>query len=134
MAVVTVVTLRQDFAAAAGTDTASLVTTGNALASTYKWAFLIGPGLMAAVNAAMLAPLLYRSRLVPRVIPTIGLVAIPVLAASVTAAFFGLHELTDPVGAIATMPIFVWELSLGVYMAVKGFKPSPITDSAAIQG
>jgi hypothetical protein len=28
---------------------------------------------------------------------------------------------------IALAPIFLWELSLGVWMAVKGFKPSPIT-------
>jgi LuxR family maltose regulon positive regulatory protein len=28
--------------------------------------------------------------------------------------------------AIATAPIFLWELSLGVWLVVKGFKPSPI--------
>jgi 3-polyprenyl-4-hydroxybenzoate decarboxylase len=36
----------------------------------------------------------------------------------------------DPVtvlAAIATVPIFVWELSLGVWLVVKGFRPSPIT-------
>jgi hypothetical protein len=29
---------------------------------------------------------------------------------------------------IATIPEFFWELSLGIYLMVKGFKPSPITD------
>jgi hypothetical protein len=36
----------------------------------------------------------------------------------------------DPItvlAAIATAPIFLWELSLGVWLVVKGFKPSPIT-------
>jgi hypothetical protein len=28
---------------------------------------------------------------------------------------------------IATVPIALWEVSLGVYLVVKGFKPSPIT-------
>jgi hypothetical protein len=28
---------------------------------------------------------------------------------------------------IATIPEFAWELSLGIYLIVKGFKPSPIT-------
>jgi len=27
---------------------------------------------------------------------------------------------------IATIPEFIWELSLGIYLMVKGFKPSPI--------
>ena len=27
---------------------------------------------------------------------------------------------------IATIPEFVWELSLGIYLMVEGFKPSPI--------
>jgi hypothetical protein len=31
------------------------------------------------------------------------------------------------VSALATIPIALWEFSLGVYLVVKGFKPSPIT-------
>jgi hypothetical protein len=27
---------------------------------------------------------------------------------------------------IATIPEFLWELSLGIYLTAKGFKPSPI--------
>ena len=27
----------------------------------------------------------------------------------------------------ATIPEIAWELSLGIYLAVKGFRPSPIT-------
>jgi hypothetical protein len=29
--------------------------------------------------------------------------------------------------AIATLPVAAWEFSLGVWLVVKGFKPSPIT-------
>jgi len=28
---------------------------------------------------------------------------------------------------VATVPIFLWELSLGLWLVVKGFKPFPIT-------
>ena len=122
-----VVTLRQDLAGAAGTDAAALATTGNALAAIYGWTFLIGPGVMAGVNALLLGTLMYRSRLVPRAIPVMGLIGAPLILVSVIAAFFGLHDLTSATHTLAVLPIFVWELSLGVYMAVKGFKPSPIT-------
>jgi hypothetical protein len=32
---------------------------------------------------------------------------------------------------IAGVPIFLWELSLGLWLVVKGFKPSPITADMA---
>ena len=124
-----VVTLRQDSVGAAGTDAAALATTGSALAAIYGWTFLIGPGVMAGVNALLLGSLMYRSGLVPRVIPVMGLIGAPLLLVSVIAAFFGLHDLTSPTHTIAVIPIFFWELSLGIYMAVKGFKPSPITST-----
>jgi hypothetical protein len=81
---------------------------------------------MAALNALLLGTLLYKSRLVPRVIPAMGLIGAPLLLAVTIATIFGL---TDHGSAwwLVVAPIFIWELSLGVYLVVKGFKPSPIT-------
>jgi hypothetical protein len=36
------------------------------------------------------------------------------------------------VQSIATIPEFVWELSLGIYPIVKGFKDSPILEPASL--
>jgi hypothetical protein len=36
-------------------------------------------------------------------------------------------ERVSALPAIATLPIALWEFSLGVYLTVKGFRPSPIT-------
>jgi hypothetical protein len=47
---------------------------------------------------------------------------------------FGINSLTSVWHRIATAPIFVWELSLGVYLVVKGFKPSPITAGMTAAG
>jgi hypothetical protein len=127
ISLLSVVTLRQDLAGTAGVDAASLVTTGQALVAIRDWTFLLGPAVMAALNAVLLGTLMYRSGLVPRVIPVIGLIGAPMLLASAIATFFGVHELDSAVHMIATGPIFVWELSLGIYLVVKGFKPSPIT-------
>jgi Domain of unknown function (DUF4386) len=124
-----VVTLRQ--AGAAGTDSASLVTAGQALVAVRDWTFLLGPTLMAGINALLLGTLMYRSRLVPRVIPTLGLIGAPLLLTSTIATMFGINHLGSVWSTIAVAPIFVWELSLGVYLVVKGFKPSPITAGMA---
>jgi Domain of unknown function (DUF4386) len=124
-----VVSLRQDLAGATGADTATLVTVGSALVAVRDWTFLLGPGLMPALNALLLGSLLYRSRLVPRVIPTMGLIGAPLLLAATTATLFGYTEPFSVWSSIATLPVAAWELSVGVWMVVKGFKPSPITGS-----
>jgi Domain of unknown function (DUF4386) len=117
-----VVTLRQDHVGSAA-DPGALSVTADALADVRDWTFLIGPGLMPAVNAVLLATLLYRSRLVPRVIPTIGLVGAPLLLAAFLATYFGVIEQVSSISGLATLPIAAWELTIGVWMVVKGFKP-----------
>ena len=127
ISLLSVVTLRQDVGGATGADKASLVIAGKSLVAIHDWTFLLGPGVMAGVNALLLGTLMYRSGLVPRLIPLMGLVGAPLLLASDIAVLFGAYDQTSKVAGFATAPIFMWELSLGVWMAVKGFKPSPIT-------
>lgn len=50
----------------------------------------------------------------------------PALLAATIATLFGQIEQSSAAAALAALPVAVWELSLGVYMVVKGFKPSPI--------
>ncbi len=57
----------------------------------------------------------------------LGLVAGPVLCAAGIGVLFNVFEPGSTPQVIATAPEFVWELSLGIYLMVKGFKPSPIT-------
>ena len=67
------------------------------------------------------------SRLVPRVIPVLGLIGAPLLITAVFATLFtGIGQVSAFV-AIATLPVAAWEFSLGVWLVVKGFNPSPIT-------
>jgi hypothetical protein len=120
-----VVSLRQDGATAA--DPAMLITTGRALVAVRKWSFLLGPGLMPVMNALLLGSLLYRARLVPRVIPAIGLVGAPLLLGAAVAELFGYIDQVSGTAALLTLPIAVWEFSVGGYLLIKGFKPSPVT-------
>jgi hypothetical protein len=122
-----VVTLRRDVAGTAGADQASLLTTGHALVAVRDYTFQFGPNLSAGINALLFGTLLYRSRLVPRIIPALGLVGAPLLIAATVATVLGLTEQGSVWFAPGAALIFVWELSVGIYMVVKGFKPSPIT-------
>lgn len=123
-----VYTLRQDFA---GTDPAGLTTAADSLVALHDWSFLLGPGVMPAINALCLATVLYRSRLVPRIIPTIGLIGAPILLVSSIGTLFGAWEQVSGAALFLALPIAAWEFSLGVWLTFKGFKTTPSTDVPA---
>ena len=125
MSLLSVVTLQDQFAGATGAQAEALGVTGEALVAMRQWTFLLGPGLIAGINALFLGTALYRGRLVPRIIPTIGLIGAPIILLSATATIFGGWAQTSSVGALCALPIAVWELSLGVWLVVKGFKSTP---------
>ena len=126
VSLLSVVTLRQNFAGTGG-DAATLVTTGQALVTLHDWTFLLGPGFMACINALLFGTLLYRARLVPRIIPVIGLIGAPLLLTANIATFFGHNDQLSAWTLLATLPIAAWELSVGTYMLVKGFRTTAIT-------
>ena len=125
ISLLSLVTLRQDLGGAAGANAAALVTTAASHVAVYNWTFLLSQSLMPAINALLLGSLLYRSRLVPRIIPVVGLIGAPLLICTVIATLFGGFKLGSP--ELAALPVAAWELSLGLWLVVKGFKPSPIT-------
>ncbi|HEX9096075.1 MAG TPA: DUF4386 domain-containing protein [Candidatus Dormibacteraeota bacterium] len=121
MCLLSVVSLRQ---AGAGADA---LVTSHALVAMYDRMFLIGQSFMPAVNALLLGSLLYQSRLVPRVLPLLGLIGAPLLVAGDVAVLFGVIGQHAPSTGLFALPIAVWEFSLGVWLLVKGFRPSAIT-------
>ena len=83
VSLLSLVTLRQDLGGAAGANAAALVTTGASHVAVYNWTFLLSQSLMPGINALLLGSLLYRSRLVPRIIPVVGLIGAPFLICTV---------------------------------------------------
>src|SRR6266481_4594382 len=128
LSLLSLVTLRHDLAGAAGANAAALVTTGASHVAVYNGTMLLGQTLMPCINALLLGSLMYRSRLVPRAIPVLGLIGGPLLLTAVIVTLFsgGIGHVSA-FAAIATLPVAAWEFSLGLWLVVKGFKPSPIT-------
>ncbi|HKE74659.1 MAG TPA: DUF4386 domain-containing protein [Acidimicrobiales bacterium] len=127
LSVLSIVTLRQD---AAGADPASLTTAWHSLVAIKDWTFLLGPGYMPAVNALCLATVMYKARLVPRLIPTVGLVGAPLLVISSTVTLFGGWEQVSTPAMAFGLPIAAWEFTLGMWMMLKGFSHSPAAATA----
>ena len=125
VSVLAVVTLRKNAATA---DVGSLIASGKSLVAVRNWTFVLGPGFIVGVgNGLILGYLMYQSRLVPRGMAMLGLVGGPLICLSGVAVVMDIIGRGSVAQGIATVPEFAWELSLGVYLTVKGFKPSPIT-------
>lgn len=120
LGVLAVVTLR-GVAAAGGADPA-LGAVADGLVAVRDQTFLLGPGLVSAVNALLLASVVLQARLVPRAIPLLGLVGAPLQILSVLATAYGLNEQTSPLSMVAVLPIFLWELSFGLWLLLRGFR------------
>ncbi|WP_112237848.1 DUF4386 domain-containing protein [Kribbella monticola] len=118
-----VVTLRQHHV---GADPATLTVTANALVDVRNWTFLFGPGLMPVFNALLFGTLLYKSRLVPRIIPAVGLIGAPLLFAAFIAALFGATDQVSASSFFLTLPIAAWEFTIGLWMTFKGFRPQAV--------
>ena len=131
LSVLTLVTMRQDYAGAGEAESAGLTTVGDALVALQEWTFVLGPGFVVGVgNGLILGYLMYRSGLVPRGMAMLGLVGGSLICISGAAVLLGLIEAGSTWHNVAVVPEFFWELSLGIYLVVKGFKPSPLTAGA----
>ncbi|MDQ4504137.1 DUF4386 domain-containing protein [Sinomonas sp. ASV322] len=103
-----------------------------ALASLHNWTFLIGPSFACGANTVVLAALLLRSGLVPRLIPLLGLVGGPLVFASGMAQMFGAVPQASVAAGLAAIPVFAWEVSLALYLVIRGFRTAA-SPAAAIQ-
>ena len=105
---------------------------GYALAALKDWTFILGPGFIVGLgNGLILGYLMYRSGLVPRPLAVLGLVGGPLICISGVAVMFGVIDQGGTAQGLATIPEFFWELGLGIYLTVKGFRPSPILEEDA---
>jgi hypothetical protein len=122
LSVLGIITLRNQVAGA------SEGTVAYTLAAIKDWTFLLGPGWVVGWgNGLILGYLMYRSELVPRRAAWLGLIAGPLIILSGTAVMFGGDHPSDTLRSLqglATIPEFLWELFLGVYCTIKGFRPS----------
>jgi hypothetical protein len=129
VAVLGIVTLQQEVAGAVEG------TVAYTLAAIKDWTMLLGPGWVVGWgNGLILGYLMYSSGLVPRKMTWLGLVGGPLIILSGTLVLFDVDNKGGTLQAIATIPEFLWELSLGIYCTFKGFRPSsPILRADARQ-
>jgi hypothetical protein len=116
---------------ATGSEATALGVQGNSLADTYQWAFQFGPGLVVGFgNGLILGYLMYRSGLVPRGMAMFGLIGGPLLILSFVLILFDVFDNGSGASGLLALPEIIWELSLGIYTAAKGFRPIAVPETA----
>ena len=120
VALLSIVTLRQ-----AGVGDDGLIT-GQALFAQYTWTTLLGQGLIPAFNAILLGALMFRSRLLPRVLPIFGFVGAPFLIVGVVGVLFGWWGPVSVFSGIGALALSVWEFGMGLWLVVKGFNRAAV--------
>jgi Domain of unknown function (DUF4386) len=124
VSVLAIMTLRQD---PGGASDSTLVPLGQSLVAVHDATFLLGPGFVVGVgNGLILGYLMYTSGLMPRRLAMFGLVGGPLVCASGIAVMFDVIDQGSAGQGIATIPEILWEASLGIYLLVKGFRPSAV--------
>ena len=127
LAMLAIATLRQQNAGAAE------ATVAYTLAAIKDWTFILGPGFMVGWgNGLILGYMMYRTRLVPRPWPWLGLIGGPLIIISGTIVLFGGNPADSTIAGPATIPEAAWELFLGIYCTIWGFRRSaPILGGGA---
>jgi hypothetical protein len=121
LAVLSIITLAQQNA---GSDEGTIAYT---LAALKDWTFILGPGWVVGWgNGLILGYLMYRSGLVPRWLAVLGLVGGPLNFISGTLVMFGAADQGGALQGLATIPEGLWELGLGIYALIWGFRAVPI--------
>ena len=118
--ILSIVTLRQ---AEAGADS---LATSNALVVLYDRMFSLGQSFMPAVCDLLLGFMLYKSRLVPRALSLIGIIGAVPLIAGYISMLFGVIDRHSALAGFSAVPVALFELSLGIYLVVKGFNTNTV--------
>ena len=117
LAMLAIATLRQQNAGAAE------ATVAYTLAAIKDWTFILGPGFMVGWgNGLILGYMMYRTQLVPRAWTWLGLVGGPLIILSGTIVMFKGGHPSGSLQGLATIPEAAWELFLGVYCTIWGFR------------
>ncbi|TCZ78175.1 DUF4386 domain-containing protein [Paenibacillus albiflavus] len=129
ISVLSLLALSQDYVAAGSPDIASYQVSGKLLKAVHDYTFLLGPNLFLGINTMMYSYIFYKSKLVPRFIPVLGLTGSALILLAAMLEMFGVIEQVSTWGAILALPIFANEMILAVWLITKGFNVSGINSS-----
>ena len=131
VSVLSLLTLSQDFVAAAAPDASAFHAAGTLLHVVYKWTSVLGPNFLLGVNTLMYSYLLFKSKLVPRPLAVLGMTGAALVLGYGLLVIFGVAVQGVGLPALLALPIGAYEMILAVWLITKGFNSSEIAAESA---
>lgn len=126
-----IVTLNHDFLQEINPNIPAYLIAGKSLLAIHNWTFLYGTNLVLGPSTFLTGYLFYKSKLVPRYISLLGLIGGPIISVCALLVTFGLFPQISFWGIVLAIPVFVYEMSLALWLLVKGFNSiSPVIDTS----
>lgn len=98
-----------------------LLSIGLLLQAFHRWTAMLGPNLMLGLNTFLYSSLLLKSRLVPKPLAVLGMVTAVLVFLAGLLEMVGVVEPYSTVKGLIALPVGVYEMSLAVWLIVKGF-------------
>lgn len=102
-------------------NAASLEPIGLLLQDIYRWTAMLGPNLMLGINTSLYSYLLYRTGYVPKPIAIFGMLTAVMVFVAGLLQIFGIIGPYSAVKGLVALPVGVYEMTLAVWLIVKGF-------------
>ncbi|SHR51089.1 Uncharacterised protein [Mycobacteroides abscessus subsp. abscessus] len=126
ISVLSLLTLSREFVAAGAPDAAAFQTSGTVLKAIHEWTFMLGPNFMLGINTMMYSYIFYKTKLVPRFIPILGMTGAALVFVCALLVMFGVIEQVSVWGGLLALPVAANEMILAVWLIVKGFNSSAL--------
>jgi uncharacterized membrane protein len=121
LSLLSLVTLSQKVASGMVLDMPYLKASDTLFRSVHSWTFILGPNYMLGINTMLYSYSLYKTKLIPRPLATLGLTGAAFIFITALLEMFGVFPQLSVWGAILAIPVFAYEMSLAVWLIVKGF-------------
>lgn len=95
---------------------------GHVLKATHSWTFMLGPNFMLGINTFLYSYVLYRSKLIPEKLAMLGMLSAVLVFIAALLEMFGSILQVSLLGFLLAFPIFIYEMSLAIWLIFKGFK------------
>lgn len=126
ISVLSLLTLSHTFVAAGAPDAAAFQTSGTVLKAIHEWTFMLGPNFMLGINTMMYSYIFYKTKLVPRFIPILGMTGAALVFICALLVMFDIIEQVSVWGGLLALPVAANEMILAVWLIMKGFNSSAL--------
>jgi hypothetical protein len=131
ISMLTLLTLGQDFVNAGSLDAPYFQTLGNLLIAVREWGGGVCSTIVFGLSALMLNYVLYRSKLIPRLLSGWGFIGAVLYIASGFLPLFG-HGSRSTIYVIMEIPLALNEMAFALWLIIKGFN-SPANASVSAE-